>query len=175
MKKLALVVGEQTGIYDEQKQKRILLICHDLTHLKASIRFILTRFGKSSHDRLRTRNTLGDNVTGPPKRAATGVWTIHCCDEREIGKGYALRILVTPTLQNKRGGSGSVEVHGVEAQSNDAQLGKICQSPAPTTATLKHHLLAVVEGFSPNHDRLETAHVYTEAGAESKLFSSSDA
>lgn len=175
MKKLALVVGEQTGIYNEKKQKRILLICHDLTHLKASIRFTLTRFGTSSHDRLRTCNTLGDNVDGPPKRAATGVWTIHCCDERENGKGYALRILVTPTLQNKRGASGSVEVHGVEAQSNDAQLGKICQSPAPTTATLKHHLLAVVECFSPNHDRFETAHVYTEAGAGSKLFSSSDA
>ena len=50
MKKLALVVGEQTGIYNEKKQKRILLICHDLTHLKASIRFTLTRFGKSTHD-----------------------------------------------------------------------------------------------------------------------------
>ena len=175
MKKLALAVGEQTGIYNETKQKRILLICRDLTHLKASIRFILTRFGKSSHDRLQTCNTLNDNVAGPPKRAATGVWTIHGCDEREIGKGYTLRLLVTPTLQNERGASGSVEVHGVEAQSNDAQLGKICRSPAPTTATLKHHLLAVVEGFSPNHDRLETAHVYTEAGTESKLFSSSDA
>ena len=175
MKKLPLVVGEQTGIYDERKQKRILLICHDLTHLKASIRFTLTRFGKSSRDPLRTCDTLNDNTAGPPKRAATGVWTIHGCDEREIGKGYALRLLATPTLQYERGASGSVEVHGVEAQSNDAQLGKICRSPAPTTATLKHHLLAVVEGFSPNHDRFEMAHVYTAAGAGNKLFSSSDA
>ena len=52
MRQLALVMGEEASIYDEQKQKRILLICHDLTHLKASIRFTLSRFGKSSHDRL---------------------------------------------------------------------------------------------------------------------------
>lgn len=175
MKKLALVMGEEASVYDERKQRRILLICHDLTHLKASIRFTLSRFGKSSHNRLRACDTLGDNAAGPPKRAATGVWTIHRCDEREIGKGYALRLFVTPTLQYERGASRNVEEHGVEAQPNDAQLGKICRSPAPTTATLKHHLLAVVEGFSPNHDRLETAHVYAEAGAGNLPFSSSDA
>lgn len=53
--------------------------------------------------------------------------------------------------------------------------GRTVLSLPPTTATLKSHILAVVEGFSPNHNGFEIRHIYVNTGLYNALFNSNDA